>query len=292
VIEQERGPGAGWYPDPGGHHQQRYWDGRQWTAGVLDNGEVAEDALPPVEQARTPVGVRPPETRADLPARAVRVALAGLVLSLVLGGAGAAVAGALHLPRVGRLVVSQTGLWGGMLWAVWTVSRRFGTGSIRRDFAVRATALDAGRGFLYALGARFATVLVIVPLLLINRRLVGSNVAPIRRANASPALLAVLGVIMVVGAPIVEELFFRGLLLRSLSGWRGAGVAVPVQAVVFGTVHMHPVFGLRNGSVFLAITVVGVILGLLYERYRRLGPGMWTHAWFNAVVFLVLVLRH
>jgi hypothetical protein len=24
-------PAAGWYPDPGGHPQQRYWDGQQWT---------------------------------------------------------------------------------------------------------------------------------------------------------------------------------------------------------------------------------------------------------------------
>lgn len=25
-------PPAGWYPDPGGVHNQRYWDGQRWTA--------------------------------------------------------------------------------------------------------------------------------------------------------------------------------------------------------------------------------------------------------------------
>ena len=25
-------PAAGWYPDPGGVHHQRYWDGERWTA--------------------------------------------------------------------------------------------------------------------------------------------------------------------------------------------------------------------------------------------------------------------
>ncbi len=25
-------PPAGWYPDPGGVHHQRYWDGQRWTA--------------------------------------------------------------------------------------------------------------------------------------------------------------------------------------------------------------------------------------------------------------------
>ncbi len=27
-------PSAGWYPDPSGGQGQRYWDGRQWHAGV------------------------------------------------------------------------------------------------------------------------------------------------------------------------------------------------------------------------------------------------------------------
>lgn len=33
----------GWFPDPSGRHQFRYWDGRQWTAGVSDNGVAGSD---------------------------------------------------------------------------------------------------------------------------------------------------------------------------------------------------------------------------------------------------------
>ena len=29
---------AGWYPDPAGRHQQRFWDGSGWTIDVADNG--------------------------------------------------------------------------------------------------------------------------------------------------------------------------------------------------------------------------------------------------------------
>ena len=29
---------AGWFPDPGGRHQWRYWDGTRWTDAVADQG--------------------------------------------------------------------------------------------------------------------------------------------------------------------------------------------------------------------------------------------------------------
>jgi uncharacterized membrane protein YhaH (DUF805 family) len=34
---------AGWYPDPTGRHQHRYWDSTKWTSSVSDNGVTAED---------------------------------------------------------------------------------------------------------------------------------------------------------------------------------------------------------------------------------------------------------
>ena len=36
-----------WYPDPGGRHQFRYWDGQVWTDHVADNGMASVDPLPP-----------------------------------------------------------------------------------------------------------------------------------------------------------------------------------------------------------------------------------------------------
>src|SRR5215475_15236986 len=34
---------AGWYADPAGRHEKRYWDGTGWTAGVSDGGVAATD---------------------------------------------------------------------------------------------------------------------------------------------------------------------------------------------------------------------------------------------------------
>lgn len=38
-----RAPDAGWYPDPGARHEQRYWDGRGWTDYIRDRGVQGTD---------------------------------------------------------------------------------------------------------------------------------------------------------------------------------------------------------------------------------------------------------
>jgi len=44
-VETSR-PLFGWYPDPSGNHELRYWDGTTWTEHVSDHGEQSTDALP------------------------------------------------------------------------------------------------------------------------------------------------------------------------------------------------------------------------------------------------------
>lgn len=39
-------PPAGWYPDPSGRHEQRYWDGKGWTGHVSSGGVRSEEPLP------------------------------------------------------------------------------------------------------------------------------------------------------------------------------------------------------------------------------------------------------
>jgi hypothetical protein len=36
---------AGWYPDPLGGHQHRYWDGSTWSDSVSDDGAVTSAPL-------------------------------------------------------------------------------------------------------------------------------------------------------------------------------------------------------------------------------------------------------
>ena len=38
--------GPGWYDDPEGVHQSRYWDGANWTARVADDGRETQEPMP------------------------------------------------------------------------------------------------------------------------------------------------------------------------------------------------------------------------------------------------------
>jgi hypothetical protein len=42
--EQASGP-AGWFADPSGRHEFRYWDGQRWTMHVSDRGTQRVDPL-------------------------------------------------------------------------------------------------------------------------------------------------------------------------------------------------------------------------------------------------------
>ena len=44
-MTEAQTPAADWYPDPGGKHEHRYWDGSQWTDNVADHGRPAVDPL-------------------------------------------------------------------------------------------------------------------------------------------------------------------------------------------------------------------------------------------------------
>ncbi len=87
---------------------------------------------------------------------------------------------------------------------------------------------------------------------------------------------------LVVGAPIVEELFFRGLLLRSLLGRTPPPVAIVVSAVLFGLAHFEAVQ-------FAGLAAFGVVLGVLAWRTGRLTPGIGAHAAFNAAAVISVV---
>jgi membrane protease YdiL (CAAX protease family) len=84
-----------------------------------------------------------------------------------------------------------------------------------------------------------------------------------------------------VVAPVVEELFFRGLVLRSLERRVGTAWAVVGSAVAFGLAH----FELLQ---LPALVGVGVVCGVLAVRTGRLGPGIFVHAAFNAVAVATL----
>jgi membrane protease YdiL (CAAX protease family) len=222
-----------------------------------------------------------------LPPRAALLALVGVVVGLALSIGQSLLGLAAGLPRTVRLVVSQAGLWTGLVGACWLASRRFGRGSVVGDFGLRVRGADVGWGLLAALAARFAVGMAVLPFMLSgSKRLLGANDRVFRVVKDDPAGFVVVAVLAVIGAPVVEELFFRGLLQGSLLSSLGVAQAIVVQAVLFGLAHVNPILGLANVTVVVAITAAGIVFGVTAGR-RGLPSSMVAHGAFNAVAVAV-----
>ncbi len=88
---------------------------------------------------------------------------------------------------------------------------------------------------------------------------------------------------LVVAAPIIEEIFFRGLVLESLSRRWKSGAAVAASAALFGLIHLNP-------PQILNAAVIGVIMGYIYLRSHSLLPVIVIHAINNALAYMQLEL--
>jgi membrane protease YdiL (CAAX protease family) len=76
-------------------------------------------------------------------------------------------------------------------------------------------------------------------------------------------------------APVLEEMLFRGLILRSFLARYGRGPALLGSAALFGLAHLN----IYQGLVGL---VLGLVAGWLYERTRSLGPCILLHGAYNS----------
>lgn len=232
------------------------------------------------------------------------LAVAGfLVGSVVSALAVAVLVSAAHVPAPGGLpvqtptvvAVDLIGLWSGLAGAALLASRLWGSGRPSRDFGLRLRAWpDLPLGLAVGVGAQFLLVpLVNLPLRLFVPHLDRTLAQPARQltVHAHGLGFSILAVFIVVGSPIVEELFFRGLLLRSLDhrlaglGRRlGPGAALVIMAAAFGLAHGEGwVLGIN-------LAVFGLVLGVLAEAFGRLGPGIVAHAAFNGATVVALAL--
>lgn len=81
--------------------------------------------------------------------------------------------------------------------------------------------------------------------------------------------------IVCVLAPVLEEMLFRGIILRSFLQQYERGYAILGSAVIFGFAH---------GNIYQLVyaTLFGVAAGWLYERTRSLIPGIALHLAVNS----------
>lgn len=111
--------------------------------------------------------------------------------------------------------------------------------------------------------------------------------------SRSPAVYAVIAVVVVLLAPVIEETVFRGLLLRTFMRRLGFWRAALLSSLVFAAFHTYQVDTLA-GALTLAgvVFVLGLANCLLVRWSGRLAAGVFVHALFNGLAVVVLVIRN
>jgi membrane protease YdiL (CAAX protease family) len=186
-------------------------------------------------------------------------------------------------------VTGLVGLWFGFVGAVVCASRYRGTGNLVRDVGLKVRPWDVLIGSAVGLAGQLLLLPVLyLPLEHVVPHLDQKLKVPAQHLTGGfpGSDLAIIAFLTVVVVPVVEEMFFRGLVLRSLlrvfkgaGPVLGVGIAVVVDGVVFGLAH----FELLE---LLGLAAFGAVLALMAYKFKRLGPGIFAHGMFNLLAIL------
>ena len=186
---------------------------------------------------------------------------------------------------VGALVASSLFLWT-FLVGVPVFATKVKGGGPARDLGLRFEWADLAA---FPLGVALQAIAVpalyypLLKLLDRDESDVENEARQLVESASGPGIL-LLVLVVGLGAPFAEELFYRGLLLRAVEKrWTLAAGAV-VAAVVFSLAHLQ-------GIQLPALLLFGAVASYLAARTGRLGPSILCHVGFNAwTLFLLLVI--
>lgn len=258
----------GWYPDPWSHPRSnsrrqvvRWWNGTSWTESTARVDSPAEEF-------------------STLPVRTGVLVFATLVVSLVGSRLSIDVLVERDLPIV--VLVAIGAIVGYVPPLVVALRMVRIPGRSRLWVAGRWRSSDLGWGPLTWLGCVVGQIVAALVVFAAKIPFVG-NVEDLDSGDLPRDYLVSILVIGVIVAPVVEEILFRGVILRSLSTKGRWWSAVLVQGLLFGIVHIDPVRGSGNLGLVIVLSTVGVVLGFSTWHLRRIWPAMIAHGILNAV---------
>lgn len=198
----------------------------------------------------------------------------------------------LAIPPWWVTIASLVGLWIGFVGAVFLASRLRGSGNPFADMGLRIKRWDAPVGIVIGVAGQFVVDLLYLPFEHLVPNLQHELSEPANRLTGGfhGADLAVISVLTVVAVPVIEELFFRGLLLQSMvricrgAGRIGPALATVVTGILFGLAHAEPVQ-------LAGLALFGVVLSVMAYKTGRLGPCIFAHAGFNAFAVIAIALQ-
>ena len=198
--------------------------------------------------------------------------VAALTLAALAGGDDVATV------AISILGASLAAAWVCYLVGMWIASDRGGTGNFASDYGLSFRAIDLAGVGIGVLSQLVVVNLIYLPLqalwpdVFTDDRLQENAKDLIDRASGGSAVLLVL--LVGLGAPVIEELFYRGLLQRPLLARYNEGVVVVGVALTFAFVHFRVIE-------YPGLFVFGLILGFCAMRTGRLGMSIAAHIGFN-----------
>ncbi len=93
---------------------------------------------------------------------------------------------------------------------------------------------------------------------------------------------------IVIFAPVLEELLFRGFLQTYIRQHLGSKQAIFITSACFAFFHYSGDQGLGNIPIIASLFVLALFLGFLYERQGSLLAPITLHASFNAISIINL----
>ena len=265
------------------------------TLGRVPEPDVPLSAPEPDLPRRSAVAAKPTGWRLDEPANGWLLGVITAAIGWFVGLLGGGIVGTIVLVasgvedfdemNLGLVAVAQAGLWFGLLGVPYLAARFFGDG-MRREYGLAMRWPDLPVGALWGVIGQLAIFpLVYVPLRWFTDITQEEFTEPAQNMAdkaTSPVGVVLLVLIVGVGAPIVEEIFYRGLLQRSLIRRLGPIGGIGIASVIFGALH----FQLLQ---LPALALAGVLFGVLAYRSGRLGPAIVAHVVFNMTAVIVLL---
>jgi membrane protease YdiL (CAAX protease family) len=244
----------------------------------------------PQRTASVPAKTRPaaPTSRWGLADAAI-----GILLAAVLALAWAALTRTVVMPAAVQVLGGALAIWVPLTATVVIASRLRGQRSLHRDFGFAFRPLDLLWGIGVGLSARAVTTF-----LELGAGRGGSFDGGVLTDRLDPFVLwfGLLVAPLLIG-PVVEEVFFRGLVLRAVERATvarravAASVAVVVSALAFALLHvvLAPISP-AGWVAFGGLLVLGLGTGVLAVLTGRIGGAVIAHVVYNGVVVVAVVV--
>ncbi len=122
---------------------------------------------------------------------------------------------------------------------------------------------------------------IAVTLLPISEEMLSSYEQASSSVIGSVNVFAIIGVVIL--APIIEEVLFRGIIYKGLKSIAPMWVAIIAQGLIFGLMHGNIIWS-------TATCIISFALVFLYERTKSLAAPIIAHIALNSYPFIFMVL--